>query len=67
MRGHVEIYPREDGGFDVYDWAEHYHSGCLIGAFDTRHEAIAAARGWAKEHGRKFASAEVVALRTEGD
>jgi len=62
-RGWVEVYPASEGGlFMVHDWSEYYDSGCLVGEFPTRSEALEATRAWAAQYNRKIVSAEVVSL-----
>ncbi|MEO0426180.1 MAG: hypothetical protein AAF160_01940 [Pseudomonadota bacterium] len=65
-RGWAEVFEHLDGEFSVYDWSEHYDSGYLIGVFQTRPEAVRAAKRWAREHGRKMETAEIIPLPTKG-
>lgn len=65
-RGWVEVGRLPDGSFDVYDWSEHGDSGYRIGVFQTRHEAVRAAKRWAREHGRKMETAEIIPLPARG-
>lgn len=54
-RGWTEIYPSaEPGKWELYDWSEHHDSGCLIGVYDSRDEAIRRGQILAAENGRKM-------------
>ena len=67
-RGWVEVIPAPAGGFWVHDWSEHHDSGHIVTVRDTFAEALEAAKRWAREHGRKMETAEIMPFRkAEGD
>lgn len=67
VRGYVEIVEGWDAfhDFAVMDWSESGDSGCIVGSFGTRREAVTCAIRHARQFGRELPSAKIIPLTRE--